>query len=382
MNRLYILLGFTIFIFGCKTRSTEQISENTITVSDNELNERHRASDIFEKITLVRLETGDESIIGNVSKVVIMDSTIYILDGQSMSLFMFNIYGQYISKIACRGMGPYEYVSPEDFTVLKNKDILILDETKKIIHFKEDGTPYKTYRIPFYADALEPLNDSLLVFAGSGFEQPVIIWNMRNNKIVNKFLEYDKKHGGRGLKPLIKYSDNVYFNRKYSSTIYKVTPEQISTQWFINFGKRNINEHILEGMYGIPIIPPSAADINRVTETKNLVTFSFQVEDWKDGMPHYVYFSKSNGKKIVTIYDRYDNDMSFDRYPQDILGITDSDEMIEILYPAYYLENLSKYDTTAMDEAKKQRWQNIQKQLNGINEFDNPVVAIYSVKNF
>jgi hypothetical protein len=74
--------------------------------------------------------------------------------------------------------------------------------------------------------------------------------------------------------------------------------------------------------------------------------------------------------------------MSFTFYPHQILDITESGQVFEVLYPGYYLESISKYDTTAMDTETKQRWRYVQEQLKGVTEFDNPIVALYSLKDF
>jgi hypothetical protein len=379
---IFIIL---ILIAGCDSgdKKDNQTAQNIITLSDSELDKQYKASDIFADITLIPLETSDESIIGSVYKITIIDSIIYILDDKSMSLLLFDMHGHFVSKIHRRGNGPNEYVCAEDFTVMKNKDILILDEYKKLLHFKNDGTPYKTYHTSFIADALEPLNDTLIVFNGSSFEDRVIIWNITNGKVEKSFIKYHDKHGGRIFKPLIRYYDSIYFTRPLSSMIYKVTAEQLTEQWFIDFGKRNItDDKIVKIEYGIPAIYPDIMEMFKFTETKTHVMFSFQVEDLKDGMPYFVYYSKSTGKKIIVIYDMYNNDMSFNRFPQAIFDATESGQVFEVLHPESYVENISKCDTAAMNPETKQRWRYVRKQLKGVTEFDNPIVALYSLKDF
>jgi hypothetical protein len=378
---IFIILVFTI---GCDASNKERYTtQNIIALSDNELDKQYRASDIFADITLIPLETLDESIIGNVFKITIVDSIIYILDDKSMSLLLFDMQGHFITKVDRRGNGPNEYVYPEDFTVMKNKDILILDQNKKLLHFRNDGTPYKDYYLSFYADALEPINDTLIVFKGSSHEDRIIIWDIKNKKIEKSFIKYNDKHSGRISKPLIRYHDNIYFKNPLSSMIYKVTAEQLTEQWFIDYGKRNItDDKIVKIEYGIPVNYPYTMDMHDFTETKNYVMFTFQIEDLKDGMPYYVYYSKSTGKKIITIYDLHDNDMSFDFYPQSIFDATESGQVFEVLYPEYYLENISKYDTAAMNPETKQRWRYIKEQLKKMTEFDNPIVALYFFKDF
>lgn len=379
-----------ILISGCSSgdKRDKQTAQNVITLSDSEIDKQYKASDIFADITLIPLETTDESIIGTVNKMAIIDSVIYVLDKKSKSILLFDMQGRFISKIGKRGNGPGEYVYLDDFTVLKNKDILIADaETRRLLHFKNDGTPYKTYSLSFFADAVEPLNDTLIVIGGSGFDDRVIIWNITNEKVENSFIKYDIKHSLRIFKPLIRYNNSIYFKLPLLPIIYKVTAEQLTEEWFIDYGKRNITEDNIE-IVNIPGIgsstqtPSNAMAMYRFTETKTHVMFSFQVRDLNKGLPYLVYHSKSTNKKKIAIYYAHDNDMSFNIYPQGILDATESGQVFEVLYPAYYLESISKYDTAAMNPEKAQRWRYIKDRLKGITEDDNPIVALYSLKDF
>ena len=382
---LVLLFCLLIFIYGCNSNSQKNdLAENVITISDSELDDKHRASDIFESLVLIPLETTDESLIGNINKIVIIDTLIYILDAKSKAIMLFNTKGKYITKIACTGAGPNDYVALNDFTVLKNGDIIILDGNKKILHCKADGTPYRTYQTSFFASAIEHLNDSVFVCSGGGVEKQLHVWNCIENKTVNAFFDHDWKHAGRTFKPLIKYANNVYYHRPYTSTIYKVNPEQLTVQWFVDFGKRNINEDIHKKVefFNVPVIIPSAANMHQFTETKNFVIFSFQVEELKDGDSYNVYYSKSSGKKIITIFDTYIDDMAFHEYPPNIIDATPSEEFINILHPEYYLNVMRTRDSAAMDKVTKERWKYVRETTRHMNDFSNPIVALYKFKSF
>jgi hypothetical protein len=385
-----ILFLFIAFV-GCNSPQEKPTAQNIITITDEDLKYKYKASDVFEDLTFIPLETTDESLIGNIHKMIIKDSFIYVLDGKSIALLMFDIKGKFISKIGSRGSGPNEYYYLDDFTVLNNKDILILGGNKRIIHFKSDGTPYKTYYTSFFADSIESFNDSLLVLAGSGFDDRVIIWNIKTEKVINSFFKYDEKYSATHLKPLIKYAENIYSQQNFSSLIYKVTPEQLINYWFIDFGERTVTEDkikevtIKDGPFKgvrMHVLPSSVAYLTRFTETKDFVIFSFQIDDIREGMPHYVYHSKLSDKHKILVYGVFDDDMSFDTHPIDVLDAIDSGQVFGVLDPAYYIESFSKCDTTRMDAVKKQRWLDVKEQLKGIDEFDNPIVAIYSLKIF
>jgi hypothetical protein len=95
---------------------------------------RYKASDIFEDIAFISLETHDSCLIGYICKIEITDDAIYAMDIKSRSVFAFHKDGRFKSRTGNSGQGPNEYIRLADFTVMKNGDILILDEYRKLIN--------------------------------------------------------------------------------------------------------------------------------------------------------------------------------------------------------------------------------------------------------
>jgi hypothetical protein len=75
-------------------------------------------------IRYVPLETSDECLIGDADKTLIRNNKIYVADFSSaMALFVFDMNGKFLFKIARRGQGPGEYTSFRDFDIQTNGDI-------------------------------------------------------------------------------------------------------------------------------------------------------------------------------------------------------------------------------------------------------------------
>lgn len=82
----------------------------------------------------LRLEAFSESLLSGINKVEVTDDKLYILDGSSSLLFIFNKEGDYINKISNQGQGPREYIRIFDFEVDKiNHRILATDAFSKRI---------------------------------------------------------------------------------------------------------------------------------------------------------------------------------------------------------------------------------------------------------
>ena len=382
---IFIMKLFLINFISCNEQgNTVRISsENIITIEDYELKDHYKESDVFSSVELIPLETTDLSLIGAISKIVVKDSVIYILDPKSKSILLFNKKGKYLNKIRNIGLGPNEYIEASDFTLLTNNDIMVLDaETGRFIQFKKDGTPFRTYNLPFSADGVECINDSLFAFNGSSYEDKLIVWNMMENKVINSFFDYDQRYSTRILKPLIKYDHSVYFTLENSSVIYDVTDDEPREKWYIDFGKRNININTLKEVeFGMYAKNSSVAEMNEFSETTGHVLFSFQCEDLNE-YPYYVCYSKKTGKKRILTHDYYISDLTFSLYPPDIITATDTDQLVACFWAYDLLEKNVTYNDAKMEERTLQRWLEYREKVKDVKEFDNPVIGSFSLKDF
>jgi hypothetical protein len=95
----------------------------------------------FEHIRYVPLETSDDCLIGNVSKTLIKNNKIYVADFHMASaIFVFDMNGKFLFKIARKGQGPGEYISFHDFDVNSNGEIFIFDQhRKKFLVYNDTG---------------------------------------------------------------------------------------------------------------------------------------------------------------------------------------------------------------------------------------------------
>ncbi|MDR0683343.1 MAG: 6-bladed beta-propeller [Dysgonamonadaceae bacterium] len=380
-KEICFILALASLFACCNSERNQQITaENVIKIDDSELVTHYKASDIFEDLTLIPLETHDSCLIGYISKTEITDDAIYTMDVKSKLIFAFNREGKFRFQISNRGQGPNEYIRLADFTVMKNGDVLILDEYRKLIRFRSDGTHVKSYRLPFGSDAVESLNDTLLVFNGSGRDDNVIVWDICKEVTVNSFFEFDIKHARRIFKPLTRYRESVYFIRPLSlPMIYNVTSEKLENKWFLDFGKRNTYDDklVASKIEGVEMfaIPPDAVMIDEFTETDDYVIFSFLCDELNGPSAYFVYYSKKTGNKKIVSSELFDDDLTFHKYIPCIMTATSSGQLVYTFTAFMLLENIEKYD-------KQDDVQVLKNKLKDLNEYDNPVVVLYSLKDF
>lgn len=379
-----IIVFLFVFFISCSKKTDVPVSDvKTISITDSELNEKYAASDLFERVEFIPLETSDDCLVGTVSKIKITDNYFYILDAKSNAVFIFDRAGKYLKKINTIGLGPDEYLHIDDISVSVNGELIILDAGyQKVLFYDGLGNLKNVYRIPFFADAIESLNDTLYVLNGSSTEDRVIIWDRYENTKVNSFLKFDPKYSARIFTPLISYKDDIYFTYNNTSFIHKVTASSLTKEWFVDFGKRNIQEDELKkNKQGFTTVPASACDLSYFIETDNYVTFSFQCEEL-DELPYFVCYSKSSQTKRVYTYKNYMDDMTFYGYPLDFVSTT-VDEQFVIPYSAYdLLTQVQLLGEQKMDSDTQQRYATLLNRLQDINEFDNPIIAFYTLKQF
>ena len=116
-----------LFVFsGCNSDSKDStatvidLSNGVQTVNELDL------SDFASSVRYVKLETSDENILGEITKVMYEDEMILISDNQEKHVFVFNKDGSFKQKVGKIGQGPEEYVKLSWFDYLpKNNEILI-----------------------------------------------------------------------------------------------------------------------------------------------------------------------------------------------------------------------------------------------------------------
>ena len=387
MNKFVTVSILILLLFSCMSEKSSigVDAENIIVVNETGLNIKRKASDIFSRIDILTLETTENSLIGSIDKIVPVEDTFFLQDNKSNSIVLFNRSGNFLKRIWRQGRGPGEYIKLDDFTITRTGTIIILDgQSRKLIFLDKEGTYLTQQELPIYVDALECINDSLIVFNGSSIGDRVILWDIMNEKIIVSYIKYDRKYSSRIIKPLIKYGDNIYFQRANSSIIHNMTEKRLEEKWFINFGKRNIN---LEKMILIPqfggfyVNPPSTTTIHEFIETDKYISLNFQCEEM-DEYPYYIFNSKSTDKQIFLNYNHYIDDLIFHKAPPNAVTATDSGEFVAWTLPHSFRENLTSYDPKNLKGDELDRWNDIQRQMEKINDFDNPILLIFTLKDF
>lgn len=138
MKKVYCLLlfSFSLLCFSCKRDRAASADIPTIVVDlDNGKIEKNLAA--FTQFSTVKLEAIDESLLGDVAKVVCHGNKIYVLSMLEPTLFIFDQSGKFQAKLA-RGQGPGEVTFVSDMTVY-NDTLYVLDGYRSVKAYDLNG---------------------------------------------------------------------------------------------------------------------------------------------------------------------------------------------------------------------------------------------------
>jgi hypothetical protein len=105
-------------------------------------------SDYFDKVEFIKLETTDESILGEITQIEVFENHIYILDKKGISLKKFDLTGKYIQDIGRTGLGPGEYLAATAFYINPSLKIINISDPLKqsMLQYDFSGKHIKTIK--------------------------------------------------------------------------------------------------------------------------------------------------------------------------------------------------------------------------------------------
>jgi hypothetical protein len=206
-------------------------------------------NEIFSSIELIPLSTSVESVIKRVHKLEYFSGRYYILDDETLSLFIFNGEGKYLFKIHNVGNGPEEYSLIYDFNLNRfTNTIELLNPRGSLLEFTLDGKYLRTLKIPLLsASNFADLNNDTLVFYTGSEKYKLNYYSRSKGEVFKKdFVLPEKVHNipmiTRDFSPLsISNDGSVIFFVGYNSSSYSIVNCNSEYRVIWDFGKHNFN---------------------------------------------------------------------------------------------------------------------------------------------
>ena len=155
LSRIFNVFNLTIIFFSLTTLflgCIENINnENTIKDDKNYNSIRVKSSNsipfklsrFVDSISYLELKGVDpKSVIGSINKLEFDDDKIFILDSRvALSIFIFDLSGNFLTKVGQLGKGPGEFQKPTDMWLEKGKKRILIFDTmsRKLLYYDYNG---------------------------------------------------------------------------------------------------------------------------------------------------------------------------------------------------------------------------------------------------
>lgn len=209
-------------------------------------------SDInIKDIDYIPLETNDASLFGNIHKLIVSDSCVYIIDYQQ-TILKFGTDGSFINRISKQGRGPEEYGDSFDFAIDPDSQDLYICSIgdKKIYSYTNQGSFLNCFPLPESTFSIMFDNGTILCHRPNsrGDIESCLVMVDKKGNVVEKFpnvYKYKKEAntGFEFLKEIIwfRFKNNLYIKDIHSDTVFLFNNKQFIPQFILNHGGKTIS---------------------------------------------------------------------------------------------------------------------------------------------
>ena len=204
-------------------------------------------SSLVDSVVLIPLEATDQSLIGNIDKIICTDDRFYILDKRtSKKLFVFNSQGKFVRCIGQVGRGPGEYLEPSDFVVYPEEDLIIVFDQfgRQLLYYGTDGTFQRNVRLKYILKEIIPAFQDSLLFAIAGNNRHLeeiakhdLLLINREGKVISKMLPYEYRLNFSSSNDYQREDSLLLYHPTFSDKIYGVSPQGIRIAYEIDIPK-------------------------------------------------------------------------------------------------------------------------------------------------
>jgi len=354
---------------------------------DHQLN----LSTLFDSIEYVKLSNEPEAIVGDINKIVIHDTCIYVLDRyKTKSLKKFSRKGAYMATIGKRGPGPEEYMEPTDFMVTAD-EIIVSDQFKSDLKFYDLSGIFKyAKRVPFLFLKFSAFSSNQYIFHqittdSNNHMQSISNWLIFETDSTFKindrgfFRPDDRDNNFIIENNFYSYKDKVFFHPTYNDTIYSISPDRlIQAEYIMDFPNGKLPEQYLlkgnekallkntnEGPYAI--FPGNYVPMD------DFIYFEYNTKT----RIYRVLYSKKTNKIIVGSI--FNNDINYIFQYNNILTSTDHNVLVGYMQSYIISDIFGKHPRS---EYVKQIGEENTRIGESIKSEDNPIILFFKIKNF
>ena len=204
-----------------------------------------RFSEFAEAVEMIPLEFTDESILGEIKKVVLSEDFIFVMERfNSAGIYTFDRSGKFLYRIGSRGQGPEECADVDDFSINeKDRLIYIYDSVrKKVFVFSFDNEFIKTIPMDYSATNME-YQDGLFYLYREDARYGVPLYSLVikdiNGDLVEKYYpmsDLPKSHDC----VFCKRENDILFAQDMNDSVFVLSGEKLSPVYYIDYKDRSM----------------------------------------------------------------------------------------------------------------------------------------------
>jgi hypothetical protein len=270
--------------------------------------------DFIIDIDTIRLETTDESVMGEILMVHIMDDRFYILTYNFMEIFIFDLKGKFIAKISDNGQGPNEYIRINSFMVDPVKKRIVIPDSfsKRIFIYDRDGKQSRVINLDFSPSTIVSHGERF-INVYSGTRQQYANPEMENYhihfldsqaKFVSSAIEIETPHRIDIYSPFMTdclENGDILFQPVLSNAVYKIAGDSISTYCeFNNLSKYKLPTKDLKNDFEYAMMKGKSTKMPKEKEDEGYLLTWGNVLDLND----YMFFRFGWDKKYFLYYEK------------------------------------------------------------------------------
>jgi hypothetical protein len=257
--KIKLLQAFLLVLlfFGCNTsykdsKSSTLEEPNTLFIIKDELT-KINYSEVFDSVKYVVLDTSDDILLSEVTRLKCLDSCIYVLDERTQTLFSFSMNGKMNWKIQDKGRGPDEYYQLRDFDIDCNKkEIYLFSTYDKILVYNFEGDFLHAVPVKLSGSSFAINSDTMYMYNGGnknptgGMDESFDIIRITADQKLKGYMPNEN-----ALKTVnIYYNSNAFckvnnelrFYKPFSTNIYSIANDTSNIQYRFDFGEYNMPE--------------------------------------------------------------------------------------------------------------------------------------------
>ena len=340
---------------------------------------------LIKEISLIPIETTNESLLDAILKVIVTDSNIYIHDTyKDGGLVIFDRKGKFIKRIP-NGRGPGELTRLYDIAFDQENNKLIAYQHSFLLHFTPSGDFIKQERIPFgfYNFEITSTGYLLKTLDRQGNEH---LGTLQDFSLLVTDKNFTLKSAGMHSSPdIVNYSGYHYLYKNSINNIFYVTQRFNDTIFQYNEKSNQLRaSYILDYREKALPLKHIRRPFNEFENFAKQNDYYFYIGKYCDTNTHHVFYLSNWNIGLETIVYRdkttgnmiggTNADFSQEEIPPMAFPRTQSgDNFISWYYPGK--NDLFATRSTMISEQDKKRVQNL-------TENDNPVLVFFKLKEF